>query len=93
MEAMQLDNATRIMAAGQDEYHNLHIIDMPVDIEIKGEVQQINSMNSFWKPNENELKALNDGAMISLGILGVQHPPVMLTVHLEGENGQTRLIQ
>lgn len=37
-------------------------------------------MFTVWHPTPEELKALNSGGHITLGILGQSHPPVMLYV-------------
>lgn len=35
---------------------------------------------SYWKPNASELRALNEGQSVCLGIVGRSHPPVFLMV-------------
>lgn len=37
-------------------------------------------IKSFWKPTPEELAALNEGACITLTIIGTRHPPVALKV-------------
>lgn len=39
-----------------------------------------NIMTSAWKPSEEELECLNAGGHIYLGIWGITHPVVRLTV-------------
>lgn len=72
MEAVKLLNATRTLAEDQNEFSNLDIMD--------ADVGGNNCMFSVWEPTEEELKILNDGGKIQLGIMGVQHPPVLLLV-------------
>lgn len=38
------------------------------------------SFASVWKPDADELKALNEGAHICLTVLGGSHPPVAMHV-------------
>ena len=35
---------------------------------------------SHWKPGAEELRALNEGAAVMLGVVGRQHPPVLMGV-------------
>jgi hypothetical protein len=37
-------------------------------------------IQSFWKPDAAELKALNEGYSVCLSIVGHSHPPVMMHV-------------
>lgn len=48
-----------------------------------GELEIIDAdgiMFSAWKPTEAELKRLNEGAPVVLGIMGTTHPVVSLSV-------------
>lgn len=38
------------------------------------------AMLSYWKPDADELKALNEGYSVCLGVVGGVHPPVFLMV-------------
>lgn len=40
-----------------------------------------NIMTSAWKPDANELQVLNEGGFIYLGIWGINHPVIRLSVH------------
>ena len=37
-------------------------------------------MLSYWKPTPEELKALNEGYSLCLGVVGAVHPPVFMMV-------------
>lgn len=41
-------------------------------------VEGIACMQSYWKPDANELAALNAGAHIRLTVYGTGHPPVWI---------------
>lgn len=43
-------------------------------------------MFTVWHPTPDELKALKAGGHITLGILGVNHPPV--TLYVSDEHGE-----
>lgn len=75
MKPIRLLNASRTLATGQDEYNDLDIM----DADVGGQ----NCMFSVWGLTEEELKALNEGGKIQLGIMGGVHPPVMLLVQNE----------
>jgi len=38
------------------------------------------SQLSYWKPDAAELKALNEGYSVCLGVVGLTHPPVFMMV-------------
>lgn len=71
MLPLRISNATRILAETQDEYYALAILDEVVD----GQPQ----MTSVWEPTPKELADLIAGGAVRLTILGIGHPPVMLT--------------
>ncbi len=50
---------------------------LPVRITSDGTHPMI---QSYWKPDDEELKALNDGFSVCLSVVGTSHPPVMLFV-------------
>lgn len=72
MEPSKLLNATRTVAETQNEFSNLDIMDALVDGN--------NCMFSVWEPSEEELRLLNEGGKIQLGVMGTVMPPVMLLV-------------
>lgn len=78
MKSIKLINASRTLAEAQDEFNELDIMDVPVGGVVEGTTE--NCMFSVWEPSEVELKALNDGGKIQLGIMGFQHPPVIMLV-------------
>jgi len=65
-------NQTRRLADSQDEYNALSISDETH--EVYG-----NIMSSIWEPTPAELAILNQGGFVRLSIVGVLHPPVLLT--------------
>lgn len=71
MQPLRISNSTRILAETQDEYNALAIRDE--------EIEGVNHMTSVWEPTPKELKQLHEGGAVRLTILGVVHPPVMLT--------------
>lgn len=71
MLPLRITNLTRVLAESQDEYYALAIRDEIVD--------GINHMTSVWEPTPAELRMLNEGGAVRLTILGLAHPPVMLT--------------
>lgn len=75
MKAINLINASRTLATGQDEYSTLDIMDANVD--------GANCMFSVWEPSKEEIEALSNGGKIQLGIMGGVHPPVFLMVQDE----------
>lgn len=64
---------TRRLAEKQDEYNALSIADI-------NHPEYGNVMASIWEPTPAELKILNEGGYIQLGIVGIVHPPVALHV-------------
>lgn len=77
MLPLRIANATRILAEGQDEYHALAILD-----EV---VRGVPQMTSLWEPTPAEAAAIAAGGFVRLTILGVGHPPVMMSVQAPPE--------
>lgn len=50
---------------------------LPIKI---GEYGGHQAMLSFWKPDADELRALNEGYSVCLGVVGHSHPPVFMMV-------------
>ncbi len=71
MLAKRINNETRHFARTENLL-GLSIRDEKID--------GMDIMISAWEPTPNELALLNSGATIYLHIVGVQHPPVALTV-------------
>lgn len=71
MKSLKPSNTTRVLAEDQEEYNSLAISDETID--------GINYMTSVWEPTPEELAILNEGGAVHLTILGVSHPPVILT--------------
>ena len=77
MKSTPIRNATRNLAEDQDEYESLMIRDEPHPI---GEYLSVPSMSSLWQPSSDEVAQIINGQPIKLKILGIIHPPVMITV-------------
>lgn len=73
MNIVPLSNATRVMGKDQPEFQPLPICDTVLE---NGQP----CMLSMWMPTSEELALLNAGYAVTLGILGVSHPPVLLFV-------------
>jgi len=65
-------NTTLYAAEGEDK-----VIDLPIR---RSAIQGIEVVQSFWKPEPNELAALNEGHAIILTVAGRTHAPVMMEV-------------
>jgi len=85
MKSLIIDGYTRLMAKDQDEYSNLAIKDVSVELPIgvNGSTASVNCMFSCWEPTEEERKLLIEGGHVVLGILGTQFPPVIMSVSNE----------
>ncbi len=73
MQPMTLTNATRTLAKDQPEY-------IPLDIFDERSDSGVPTMSSLWRPSDEELDMLIAGGSVHLSILGVDHPPVVLSV-------------
>jgi len=69
---VSLTNATRTLAEDQPEYFPLDIVD--------SEMSGVSQMDSVWAPTNEELALLKAGGLVTLSILGTQHPPVFISV-------------
>lgn len=63
---------TRTIGVAQG-YNGLHLADIPM-------VDGTPCMYSVWHPTPAELKALAGGGYITLGVIGVAHPPIDMYV-------------
>lgn len=73
----RIENATRVLGKSQG------FIGLPIRDEIIAERvlgDQVPCMTTAWEPTPEELFRLNNGAKVTLRIIGVQHPPVMIEV-------------
>lgn len=82
MLPLRIHGATRVLAENQDEFTALAIRDENVG--------GFNQMTSLWEPSPAELAALEAGGAVRLTILGMAHPPVMLTVQPPQRDGGNR---
>lgn len=72
MLPLRISNLTRVLAETQDEYYALAIRDEVID--------GVHQMTSVWEPSLAEARLLARGGQVRLTIMGVAHPPVMLSV-------------
>lgn len=77
MQIGRIDNATRVIGKSQG-YLGLPIRDELINCAVNGIGTP--SMVTAWIPTPDELAALNAGAAVHVRLLGVRHPPIMLTV-------------
>lgn len=71
MLPIRIPNHTRILGLDKGR------VVLPIrDVEKHG----FNVMHSAWRPNAEELQAINEGHPIILSILGNVAPPIMLVV-------------
>lgn len=68
MDAIKPIGYTRVLAESQEEYNTLYIVDEQTEAG--------NVMISVWKPTADEVKVINEGGSVCLGIIGTSHPPV-----------------
>lgn len=76
MEIGRIANATRVIGQSQG-YFGLPLRDEQIDCPVNG--PRTPSMVTAWFPTPDELAALIAGAPIHVRLLGVTHPPIMLT--------------
>lgn len=87
MDIITIPNANMNLAETQDEYLTLPVRaeNITVSIQDDEDVVDVPSLVSAWRPSGEELELLNSGGYVQLRILGVTHPPVMLTVEEDFE--------
>jgi hypothetical protein len=73
----RIEGATRVLGKSQG-YLGLPLRDEVINCTVGGEGTP--SMVTAWLPTPEELALLNAGASVHVRILGVAHPPIMLTV-------------
>jgi hypothetical protein len=76
MEIARIKNATRVIGKSQG------YLGLPIRDEIINEATNglSHSMTTAWIPTPKELEKLNQGASVHVTILGVNHPPMIVTV-------------
>jgi len=82
MDIITIPGANMNLAEHQDEYLTLPVRAENITVVVKGDgsVDDVPSLASAWKPSRDELALLLDGGYVQLRVLGVQMPPVMITV-------------
>ena len=73
MLPLRITGFTRVLAEDQDEFKTLAIRDV-----VDPDTGQ-NCMVSAWEPTPEDLRILNEGGRVLLGIMGTVFPPVFLT--------------
>ena len=77
MQVGMVEGCTRVIGESQG-YRGLPLRDDLIHCSVNG--SNIPSMTSAWYPTPEEIAAIAAGAPVHLRILGVQHPPVMVSV-------------
>lgn len=77
MQIGRVKGTTRVIGKTQG-YLGLPLRDEVIDCPVNGAGTP--SMVTAWIPTPKELEALNAGAPVHVRILGVAHPPLMVTV-------------
>lgn len=72
--------ATRVLGAPPNWNEAKHGICGTLPIRDWRAENGVNYMISTWEPTQDELALLQAGAPVLLWVVGVQHPPVSLTV-------------
>jgi len=90
MDVMKIPGANMNLAETQDEYLTLPVRAETITVVVRddGEVTDVPSLASAWKPSRDELALLLDGGYVQLRVLGTQQPPVMITVEPSPEQLQ-----
>jgi hypothetical protein len=50
------------------------------------------TMLSYWKPDADELRALNEGFSVCLGVVAYAHPPVFMMVRRVEEHAMPEIL-
>ena len=77
MQIGRIEGATRVLGKSQG-YMGLPIRDEKVNCTVNG--VETPAMTTAWLPTPDELTRLNAGASVHVQLLGVNHPPIMVTV-------------
>jgi len=78
MQIGRIEGATRTIGKSQG-YFGLPLRDELINCTVNGEATPA-AMVTAWLPTPEELTALNAGAAVHVRILGVEHPPIMVSV-------------
>ncbi len=73
----RIENATRVIGKSQG-FFGLPVRDELISERVLG--NNIPCMTTAWEPTPEELQRLNNGAKVTLKIIGVNHPPVLIEV-------------
>ena len=77
MDIADIEGKTRTIGEGQG-YLGLSLRDELIHCSVGG--ADTPAMVSAWKPTQDELDALNQGAAIQVRLVGGSHPPIMVGV-------------
>ncbi|MDW7555393.1 hypothetical protein D9623_33680 (plasmid) [Azospirillum brasilense] len=77
MQIGRIEGATRVLGKSQG-YLGLPLRDEVIDCPVNG--AKTPCMVTAWTPTPDEIERMVSGAPVYLRVLGVSHPPVMLTV-------------
>lgn len=73
----RIEGATRVLGKSQG-YLRLPLKDVLINSSVDG--PETPAMETAWLPTPDEIERINAGAPVILCVLGVVHPPVMVTV-------------
>lgn len=78
MDPIEFDGQDVILAppAKWNETQSVKCGGLPVK---RSEIDGVPAQLSYWKPDATDLKILNEGGVIELALLGMIHPPVMVS--------------
>lgn len=81
MNIIPIQGANMNLAEHQEEYLTMPVRVETITVAVRddGDVEDVPCMTSAWKPSRDELALLLDGGYVQLRVLGLQHPPVMIT--------------
>ena len=85
MQIGRIRNATRVLGKAQG-YFGLPLRDINLNCKVNG--PDTPAMQTAWLPTPDEIEAIQSGAPIILTVLGTVHPPVMMSVGREPDDGE-----
>ena len=73
----RIEGATRVLGKSQG-YLGLPLRDVLINSTVDG--PETPAMETAWLPTPDEIERINAGAPVILCVIGVAHPPVMVSV-------------